>query len=145
MVHALELIHRLLTPGGILIDIHPTGIPPRIEINTPQYGSKLAGNLNETDDFIEYHQADEAVAMIIESGLFALEKQTSFEYDIFADEVGELVEYLAENWKDSLIEPQVLEQIRLLIENAAPGKPRIVIRDTIWINVLRSREFIRDH
>jgi hypothetical protein len=49
MVHALETIHELLTPNGILIDLRPKGIPAEF------WGclgdvSKHLGQINETDD-----------------------------------------------------------------------------------------------
>jgi hypothetical protein len=33
MVHALEIIHSLLKPDSLLIDIHPTGQHPRVEVH----------------------------------------------------------------------------------------------------------------
>ena len=68
MVHALEIVHDLLKPGGVLVDIHPNGDPPPIEVNVGG-DVMLAGYLDETDDFEEYFKADEALAEVTGTGL----------------------------------------------------------------------------
>ena len=55
MVHALEKIHRLLKPGGWLIDIHPTSEPASIEVRVGER-TLPAGWLRETDDYAEYEE-----------------------------------------------------------------------------------------
>ncbi|MEK6574726.1 MAG: hypothetical protein AABZ58_10500 [Chloroflexota bacterium] len=73
MVHALELARQLLLPNGRLLDLHPTGEPPPIEIRMGTEISRV-GFLRETDDFVEYGLADAAVARVIREGLFVIEK-----------------------------------------------------------------------
>jgi len=59
MVHALEKIRRLLKPSGRLIDIHPMDRPPPVAVRLGLHTHRL-GCLRETDDSIEYRQADAA-------------------------------------------------------------------------------------
>ncbi len=70
-MHALETIHGLLKPNGRLIDIHPRGLP------TPLYAldktdKVLLGYIQETDDFIEYRQADEAIQNVLNRNMYGL-------------------------------------------------------------------------
>ena len=103
MVHALEKIHRLIKPGGCLIDIHPSGEPPSLEV---QAGTRvtLAGWLHESDDYVEYGYADEALARVVESGLFRVERQGTFEFVMRADSLADLRAFLAEGWEDASID-----------------------------------------
>jgi hypothetical protein len=101
MVHALEIIHSLLEPGGCLIDIHPNSQPPPIEAGIAGQIYPL-GYLQETDNFIEYGQASAALAEMIQRGLFVLEQQGTFIFIIRAASVNELHAFLDENWSDSI-------------------------------------------
>jgi hypothetical protein len=69
MVHALEITRSLLKPDGLLIDIHPTGDPPFVEVHVDGE-VRLAGYLEETDNFVEYLEADDALTNVTRRGLF---------------------------------------------------------------------------
>ena len=73
MVHALEQTHRLIVPGGMLIDIHPVTDGPPVLIR----GQKV-GTMKETDDFVEYVQASAALDEVIQRGLFVVERSSPF-------------------------------------------------------------------
>ena len=115
MVHALEIIHGLLEPHGSLVDIHPTSQPPPIEYRRSEQ-QFLLGSLQETDDFVEYIQASAALAQALEMGLFSIEQQRFFTYVISATSIEELRAYLAENWKDAVIPPEVEQNVRAWID-----------------------------
>ena len=92
MVHALEQIHSVLKPfdeaqdrpGGHLIDIHPNG--ELVEFILPlDEGEKFIGHMRETDDYIEYRQADEAVNTVVSNGLFQVERTGKFEFRTYAE------------------------------------------------------------
>jgi hypothetical protein len=78
MVHALEEIHRLLKPNGVLIDIHPVAESSPIEIHQ---GGKInqAGNLLVRQWCIDFQQADNALTEITKCGLFAVERVITFD------------------------------------------------------------------
>src|SRR5574342_402382 len=88
MVHALEEIHRLVKPTGILIDIHPVAEASPIEVHQ---GGKidLAGNLSVRQWCTDYEQADIALAEIVRRGLFTVERAAVFDslshYDTAAE------------------------------------------------------------
>ncbi len=86
MVHALEKIHELLEPDGRLIDIHPSGEPPPIEVRVGQQVT-VVGWMKETDDFVEYAQASAALSEAIERGWLDVERKGMFEFVTHADSI----------------------------------------------------------
>ena len=78
MVHALEEIHRLLKPTGTLIDIHPVAVSSAIEIHQ---GGKidLVGNMTVRQWCTDFQQADNALAEIVQKGLFIVERAEVFD------------------------------------------------------------------
>ena len=134
MVHALEQIHELLKPGGNLIDIHPDGEP--IEFILPLDGrEQLIGYMQETDDYIEYRQADEAIQMAISKGLFEVVKTGEFEFRTHADSFDELKAFLDENWSDAVITDEVIANARRLEKEH--GKQMLFLREQTRIGLLR--------
>jgi len=94
MVHALEDIHRLLKPDGRLIDIHPFAEAPLIEIHQ---GGKIAFAEQVPAYAVEdIQQAENALAHVIEHGLFAVERAREFDFRIYASSVVELHDFLTE-------------------------------------------------
>jgi len=106
MVHALEIIHELLSPDGYLIELHPDGQPPPIEASIADR-FYLLDHLQETDNFIEYAQASAALAEAVRRDLFVLESQSSYKFITRTDTVQEMLTFLAENWSDSIFPDQV--------------------------------------
>jgi len=78
MVHALEIVHRLLRPNGILIDIHPVAEDSTIEIH--MNGSiDLVGRLKVHQWCVDFEQADQALTEVIQRGIFAVEEKGIFD------------------------------------------------------------------
>lgn len=115
MVHALEIIHHILVPDGRLVDIHPTGEPPSIEVVCGADRS-LAGYLQEKDNFIEYEQAYAALTSAIAAGWFSVLRQGTFSFITRAETIAELHTFLDENWSDAILDPQVEERAAKLTE-----------------------------
>jgi hypothetical protein len=119
MVHALETVHDLLVPDGILIDIRPTGDPPPFEVHID--GQIFhAGWLRETDDFVEYFQARDALDETIQRGLFVLEREDTFTFYTYGSTMVELRDYLLAEWSDSIIDDETVRQAEELY--AMPGR-----------------------
>jgi len=131
MVHALEKIHGLIRPGGILLDIHPTPQPPRIEV---RLGARTipAGWLKETDDYVEYEDADDALSQAIARGLFVVERRGKFSFITHADTIAELREYLAEEWKDAVVDDLTAVRIEELLSTPERDK-EVILRESIRI------------
>lgn len=135
-MHALEITHDLLKPEGLLIDIHPTGEPPLIEVHV---GGEvlLAGHLDETDDFVEYFEADDALTEVTRRGLFELELEGVFTHMLHAPTIMALVNYLEAEWSDAVLHEETIERSADLI--GEPGDDReIVLRESVRIARFRS-------
>jgi hypothetical protein len=133
MVHALEQIHALLEPGGVLIDIHPTGEP--VAFLLPHNGrEEFIGYMQESDDYIEYRQADEAITAVVENGFFELWKSEEFEFRTYADAFEELKSFLDENWSDAIITDEVLASAKRLEREY--GKRNLFLREHARINLM---------
>jgi hypothetical protein len=135
MVHALEKVHSLLMPGGRLIDIHPSGQPPPLHV---RLGAEVlcAGWLRETDDYVEYEQADDALRAVVARGLFAWEARRTFTFTIYADNLAALHDFLAQEWQDAILDDQVSRRAADWLQVAAPDKA-LFVREIINIARLR--------
>jgi len=94
MVHALQQIHRLLKPGGRLIDIHPFVEAPLIEIH--QGGEIAVAGQVPSYAVEDIQQAENALKHVVEHGLFAVERAREFDFRLYASTVVELHEFLTE-------------------------------------------------
>lgn len=140
-MHALEIVHSLLEEDGLLIDIHPSDEPSPIEV---VHGNRraLAGYVQESDDFIEYNQVDEALAKSIAMGLFDLERKGLFEFITRAATLADLLTYLEESWSDAIVAPEVQRRAAELLASGHNGgdhgKPQLMITEQVRILRLRS-------
>jgi len=135
MVHALEKIHELLEPDGRLIDIHPSGEPPPIEVRLGQQMA-VVGWMKEADDFVEYAQASAALSEAIQRGWFEVERKSTIEFATCADSISDLREYLAKEWKDAILEEAVMAKATELLDTLERDK-ELVVREQIRIARLR--------
>src|SRR5258706_6677949 len=121
MVHALQEIHRLLEPTGILIDIHPVAESSPIEIH--QDGKiDLAGDLSVRQWCTDYQQADIALTEIKRRGLFALERELMFDslthYGSAAEMRISLKEAIAKFARETQSADEAVPQVETLAERA---------------------------
>ena len=135
MVHALEKIRELLQPDGRLIDIHPSGAPPPIEVRIGQQ-TTVVGWMRETDDFIEYAQASAALSEAVQRGWFDVERKGAFEFATHADSISDLRDYLAKEWKDAILDEAVAARAEQLLSRVERDKG-LIVREQIRIARLR--------
>jgi hypothetical protein len=96
MVHALEKIHRLLKPNGFLIDIHPVAEPSSIEIR--RNGKfDLVGHMEVHQWCVDFEQADNALAEIVQRGMFTVEHRGTFDTLTYYDSAAEMGTALKES------------------------------------------------
>jgi hypothetical protein len=94
MVHALEEIRRLLSPGGVLIDIHPVQVASRIEVIS---AGRVFHSEAEPDTSLEdYQQAEGALADVVQRRLFVLESTSEFDLLVHSKSVSELANFVQE-------------------------------------------------
>ena len=135
LVHALEILHDLLKPGGILLDIHPTNEPAAIDVRLREQIIP-AGWISESDDYAEYEWADEAMNAAVNDGLFTQERYGTFEFVWHADSMNELRAYLAEEWKDAIIDDVTAMRIEELLKLPVHDK-EILVSEAIRITRYR--------
>ena len=136
MVHALEITRGLLKRDGLLIDIHPNGEPPPIEVHVDGE-VLLAGYLEEKSDFVEYFEADGALADVTARGLFELEREGLFMFMTHAPTIKALVDHLKAEWSDAVLPEKSIEQAMALV--GEPGKDReIILRESVRISRYRA-------
>jgi len=131
MVHALEKIKQLLKPDGLLLDIHPTNEMAAIAVRLREQ-LLPAGWLNESDDYVEYEWADEALQHVVRSGQFALERAGTFEFVWHADSLQDLRAYLAEEWPDATIDEVTAMRMEELLKLPVHDK-EILVSEAIRI------------
>ena len=134
MVHALREIRNLLKPDGALIDIRPNGELNEF-IRPLGDDEHLIGYLHETDDYVEYRQAEAAVQEVITEGLFQIKKTGEFPFNIHADSFDELKIFIDENWSDSLVEDYVIAEAKRLDDAYGVGK--VLLRGQTRIALLK--------
>lgn len=135
MVHALEITHSLLKRDGLLIDIHPNGQRPPVEVHADGK-VVLAGHMQEAGDFVEYFQADGALADVIARGLFELEREALFPFMVHASTIKALTNYLENEWSDAILSETVSERLAELMAEPGEGK-EIVVREIVHISRYR--------
>jgi hypothetical protein len=131
MVHALETVHSLIKPGGLLIDIHPGLEKALVEVraNGKDYFLDV---VEETDDYVEYQQAGDALAQVVDRRFFTFEEAGKFLFIIHAESMEEMRVFLAENWKDSVINESVDGKARDYLSKAVESF-EILVREEILI------------
>ena len=136
MVHALEITHSLLKPGGLLIDIHPNGKHPRVEVHRDG-AVRLAGLVDDLDDFEDYFNADQALAEVNSRGLFLLEQEAFFSFGYHADTMTEMTDHIAAEWSSAVLSPETTARAEQLLGEPEEGK-EIDIREPIRITCFRA-------
>jgi SAM-dependent methyltransferase len=100
MVHALREIHRVLIPGGILIDLRPLDERWPVEV-TSKRETRQIGRLLDFDCAIASDEsANRAVDQMAAEGRFAREDGETFPFFYYWDTPNEMQEYIAEEWAD---------------------------------------------
>jgi hypothetical protein len=137
MVHALETVHSLIKPGGLLIDIHPGPDKAWVEVrvNGKDYFLDV---VEETDNYIEYRQANEALAEIVKRGPFSVEEPGKFIFIIHADSMNQMREFLSANWKDAILNDTLDGKAREYFSKAAESF-EILIRQEILITTFKRK------
>ena len=134
MVHALHQIYDHLKPGCYLIDIHPSGDPPPIDVRLGQQVHRV-GWINEEDDYIEYTQADEALAEAVRRGWYKVNQAERFAFTTYADTMAELLAHLANTWPDARVAERTSQQVCDLLNSIEPDR-EIIVREWIKITCL---------
>lgn len=130
MVHALTLLHNLIKPQGVLVDIHPSQRPPRIEIRQAGHQQEI-GTLSDRENSL-YQAADNAVAAVVRDGLFRPEDPTLFEFLYHLSAPADLVDWIEDSWTNVALDEATRKLLEQRFGAPQPDKEVIVRR---WIQI----------
>lgn len=136
MVHALRRAGGLLAPAGQAIDIR--ALDEKAEFLVVPGGTsppRFCGIMRETDDGIEYGQAEAALKEALALGIFTLVGEHRFTFRHHASDLPSMRAYLADTWTDFIITLEVAEAIDEALAQGGPGS-EIVLRERGWLRVL---------
>lgn len=134
MVHALRELHRVLKPGGLLIDLRPAKEHRRVGIRRGRKWREL-GALSET--FEDDEASDYAIARVLEEGLFRRDQQTRFDCAREMDTLEDFGDWL-EEFRSSKPEWRNLgEDIAIQLRNEMRPGHKIVVWGPLTLGVLR--------
>lgn len=119
-------MHRLLAPGGLLLDLQPVPPSPAVERD-----GRVLGRVDQSAQFERFALTQPAVAAVVVDGLFALEAESELD-EIERFEQPERLLARAAELSDWVIAPELAEQLRA-------GSPPVDVRDRLRLRVLRRR------
>ncbi len=144
MVHALVLLHAVLTPHGVLADLRPDRLAiPRRPARHPQVycveGDRRvhAGYLKTLKPLADYRAADLAVRRVIRRGLFALQAIEAFDFHYYFDSLAHLEKALATRWTDTVLEASTRHRLRVLLRKYPRGRIMAVSRIRLSVTIKR--------
>lgn len=128
MVHALQQTGRILNPDGLLINVHDLPTPHVIAVHLAETASR-AGWLMDSEDFENERAAFNALAQVVAESYFFLEDERDFGHNIYADDLNELQEWLADWWTTAILPDQIIRRLEALIREAGqPAKIALALR-----------------
>jgi hypothetical protein len=132
MVDALRRAHRIATPDGVVVDLHPSELPAAVEV-----GDVVTGAVDSPDGMSRHAAAGEAIVTAVNEGLFTIECVAEFPFFTYADTIEDLREYIEANWRDACIDDATVSRTRALARHVPGARPRA--RERLILTVLRPR------
>ena len=109
MVHALEEAHRVLKPGGGLIDLRPSARNRLVELDLGGAALRL-GEIDSSHSFPDHAAADEALRWACGAGRLRAEHHAQFEFVTDMDSAADFRQYAA-SLRRSIVPAWLLERV----------------------------------
>lgn len=124
-MRALRNIHSALRPGGFLLDIHPEPRHPWLVAQSGADAQTIpVGQLDESYRIGTVLSARAARRTVIDSGLFAIERETTFVFTYHFASVDAWLAHMARHWGSARWDAGMAEHARDLLV-AGAGELRI--------------------
>ena len=149
MALAVAEAHRILRPGGWLLDLHPAGTPMWLEAwvhrqpaasaddyNPGNYKRQRLGELALEESAADFTAATAALQAALEAG-FQPGQTVPFEYRYFFDTLDELSDYLDENEQLPLAGDDLLERAHDAIAGATNPIKLVLIQPVLAASLLK--------
>jgi hypothetical protein len=130
MVDALRRANRFVSPGGCIVDIHPTAMAARLEV-----GSGVVGTVDAGDAPFRHRAASRALSAAVREGFVHIERAREFDFYTYGDSPEELAEYIEENWRNARIDPETVTRASEALLARPGARPRVLER--VRITILR--------
>ena len=131
-MHALGRIHRVLHPGGVLLDMHPEPENSRIEIWREGHIEHL-GQVNQDQDALEILEARTHLAEVERRGWFTTGERQFFDLLGHYRTVDDWLDWWNEQGWTFSVEQELLDTARDLL---GAGDGELVLRETIRATAL---------
>jgi hypothetical protein len=132
MVHALNELWRVLTPGGRLIDLRPR--PANWPLELVANGRfTVVGNTDNAPFLEDDSAAEAAIHGIAHDGRFALEQKTSFDCLTYWDTLDDMLTYYRESPRRPPMYVPDDVQMRARKLEAASEESQVCIRYTLGL------------
>jgi len=133
MVHALQEIRRVLTPGGVMVDLRPLAGNWPVEVVAGR-ASQEVGRVTDLPQGLEDDAAaNRTMEKAATDGWFVREKEERFPLYYYWDSPNELEAYVNENWSDFVtIDADVYKRLRSVWALAA-ADARVRVKATMLI------------
>jgi len=134
MVHALREAHRVLKPGGKLIDLRPAPKHRRVGIGTGKNWQSVGVMREKFDDDLA---SNRAVAEVLRAGLFRRESRVEYDLDRVMDDMQDFREWL-QDFADLgriSISDRLLKRLEAALKQRRKGT-KIVVRGPLMLGVM---------
>jgi len=129
MVDALRRAHGMVKPNGWVVDLHPSAAPAAVEVD-----GRTTGHIEAADAPLRHAAAGVALATVIDEGLFAIDRTTTFTFYTYGDGIEELREHVEAHWRNARIDDRTVERTRQALRDAAGARPRA--REEVYVTRL---------
>ena len=139
MVHALSEIHRVLAPGGVLIDLRPLADNWPVEVVSLREVKRTGRVLDLPEQTGGDVASNDAMQEVERRGWFTREQQELFSFMYAWDTPSEMEQFVNEDWEGFIDLDEETKRATRAAWAVADAEGRVRIRMNVWIAKYRKR------